>query len=160
MAMRAPMTNFRQGVCTMHTQASLTTSELKAQARNYRASQEADGHTVSHAQALEMVARFNGFRDWNTAAAILPHTQTIKFTIGQRISGRYLKQPFVGTILGIETIGAGDYQKLTLHFDTPVDVISFDSFSAFRQRVVATVDRNGVSPAKTSDGVPHLVLQL
>ena len=45
-----------------------------------------------------------------------------------------------------------------LGMDDPVDVVTFDSFSAFRQRVTATIDEHGVSPSKTSNGRPHMVL--
>jgi len=48
--------------------------------------------------------------------------------------------------------------QLTLQFDTPVDVVQFDSFSSFRSRVHGFVGPDGRSPRKTSDGVPHLVI--
>lgn len=48
--------------------------------------------------------------------------------------------------------------KLTIQFDEPVDVVTFDSFSALRHRVDATVTRNGISPSRTSDGEPHMVI--
>ena len=43
-------------------------------------------------------------------------------------------------------------------FDEPVDVVEFESFTGFRQRVTAMVGGDGVSWAKTSDGAPHLIL--
>ena len=49
--------------------------------------------------------------------------------------------------------------RMTLNFDEPVDVVTFDSFSAFRQRVNCTVDETGRTAAKTSDGRPHLELE-
>jgi len=139
--------------------SSLTTSDLKAEARQWREDQAEAGHPVSHSEALEMVARFHGFRDWNTASGVLPVTRRPRYAIGERVSGRYLKQPFTGTIIGVSALGAGDFTRLTIQFDEPVDVVAFESFSAFRQRVDGTVDRDGVSPAKTSDGVPHMVLE-
>lgn len=136
----------------------LTTTDLKAEAREYRASQLETGRSVTHAQSLEMVARFHGFRDWNTASGVLPVTRGPAYAVSQRISGTYLKQPFTGTIIGVAALGAGDMFRLTVHFDEPVDVVTFDSFSAYRQRVQATVNRDGVSPTRTSDGVPHLMI--
>ncbi|HWJ87424.1 MAG TPA: glyoxalase superfamily protein [Pelagibacterium sp.] len=136
----------------------LTTTDLKADAREYRASQLETGRSVTHAQSLEMVARFHGFRDWNTASGVLPVTRGPAYAVSQRISGTYLKQPFTGTIIGVAALGAGDMFRLTVHFDEPVDVVTFDSFSAYRQRVQATVNRDGVSPTRTSDGVPHLMI--
>ncbi|WP_332719411.1 glyoxalase superfamily protein [Pelagibacterium mangrovi] len=136
----------------------LTTTDLKNEAREYRATQLEAGQTISHAQALEMVSRFHGFRDWNTASAVLPVTRAPAFGVSQRISGTYLKQPFTGTVIGVAAMGAGDMFRLTVQFDEPVDVVSFDSFSAFRQRVQTTVTREGISPTRTSDGEPHMVI--
>jgi hypothetical protein len=55
---------------------------------------------------------------------------------------------------------SGGLHKLTIHFDEPVDVVTFESFSAFRQRVSAQIDENGVSPRRTSNGLPQLVLDI
>lgn len=136
----------------------LTTTDLKAEARQWRADQTAAGHPVTHTQALEMVARFHGFRDWNTASAVLPITRGPTYAIGQRVTGTYLSQPFTGTLIAAAALGAGDHFRLTVQFDTPVDVVRFESFSALRQRVVATVGRDGRSPSRTSDGTPHMVI--
>lgn len=136
----------------------LTTSDLKTEAREYRAAQLDAGRPISHAQSLEMVARFHGFRDWNTASGVLPLTRGPAYAVSQRIEGTFLKQPFAGTIIGVASLGAGDLFKLTIQFDAPVDVVTFESFSAFRHRVDATVNRNGISPSRTSDGEPHMVI--
>ncbi|RDE09878.1 hypothetical protein DVH29_04920 [Pelagibacterium lacus] len=136
----------------------LTTTDLKTEAREYRTAQVDAGRPISHAQSLEMVARFHGFRDWNTAAGVLPMTRGPVFAVSQRIEGVYLKQPFTGTIIGVAALGAGDMFRLTVQFDEPVDVVTFESFSAYRQRVNATVSRDGISPSRTSDGDPHMVI--
>ena len=136
----------------------LTTSDLKAEARSWRAEQAQAGHPVTNSQALEMVARFHGFRDWNTASAVLPATRAPAFAVGQAVKGTYLKQPFTGVIMAVAAMGGSNLFKITVQFDEPVDVVAFDSFSAFRHRVVATVNREGVSPSKTSDGAPHMVM--
>lgn len=136
----------------------LTTTDLKTEAREYRTAQVDAGRPISHAQSLEMVARFHGFRDWNTAAGVLPMTRGPVFAVSQRIEGVYLKQPFTGTIIGVAAMGAGDMFRLTVQFDEPVDVVTFESFSAYRQRVNATVGRDGISPSRTSDGEPHMVI--
>ncbi|WP_439331612.1 glyoxalase superfamily protein [Pelagibacterium lacus] len=136
----------------------MTTTDLKTEAREYRTAQVDAGRPISHAQSLEMVARFHGFRDWNTAAGVLPMTRGPVFAVSQRIEGVYLKQPFTGTIIGVAALGAGDMFRLTVQFDEPVDVVTFESFSAYRQRVNATVSRDGISPSRTSDGDPHMVI--
>ncbi len=50
--------------------------------------------------------------------------------------------------------------RVTLHFDQPVDVVTFEGLSNFRQRVSGLISREGVSAEKTSNGKPHLVLLL
>ncbi|WP_348763393.1 glyoxalase superfamily protein, partial [Hyphomonas atlantica] len=79
--------------------------------------------------------------------------------LGDHVFGRYLKQPFHGRVHAIRELAGGMGYEVTLHFDTPVDVVEFDSFSAHRQRVSAMVGSDGVSWAKTSDGVPHLIIE-
>jgi hypothetical protein len=136
--------------------SSLTTTDLKAEARDWRLEQAEAGHPVTHGQALEMIARFHGFRDWNTANGVLPVTRGPVFAIGQRVGGTFLKQPFKGTVIGVKSLGSGDLLRVTIQFDDPVDVVTFDSFSAFRHRVDAVVSRHGISPSRTSDGEPHM----
>ncbi|MBA1203235.1 VOC family protein [Pseudomonas capeferrum] len=46
--------------------------KAKQMAKSLRASLEARNHEVSHSTALELVARQLGYKDWNTAAALLP----------------------------------------------------------------------------------------
>jgi len=48
--------------------------------------------------------------------------------------------------------------SLTLRFDTAIDVVTSPLFSNMRRQINAVVDAQGVSPRKTSDGQPHLVL--
>jgi len=138
----------------------LSPESLKAEARVLRAEYSADGKSISHGEALERVAHAHGYRDWNTARACLPQRIGCPVTIGERVSGTYLKQPFTGTVLSVSILPGQQHFRIRIHFDAPVDVVTFDSFSAFRQRVFATVDPYGVSPAKTSDGEPHMRLML
>lgn len=131
---------------------------LKQQAKSLRTALERKGQPISHSTALELVAQQHGFRDWNTAYASAGNTPPIPFQIGQRVQGRYLNQPFNGEIIGAQRHTDGSHYDLTLRFDDAVDVITFDSMSNFRKQVRATVDTTGKSPAKTSDGTPHLIL--
>lgn len=137
---------------------------LKAQARRLRETLAAGGTTLGHAQSLELVARQLGYRDWNTlhAAADRPRPNRPRppVALGDRVSGRYLGQPFAGVVRALRELHGGGLYELTLQFDDPVDVVTFESFSSFRQRVTATVDANGVSPRRTSNGAPHLQLDL
>ncbi len=144
------------------TTAYPTIEELKSQAKRLRQAMETRGTAISHSAALELVAQQHGARDWNTLSALAtrPNEEPIAaLSVGAQVRGRYLNQAFSGKILALSAHGGG-LHKITIHFDEPVDVVTFESFSAFRQRINAQVDGNGVSPRKTSNGVPHLVLDI
>ncbi|SON57172.1 hypothetical protein HDIA_3631 [Hartmannibacter diazotrophicus] len=133
---------------------------LKAQARRLREDAWDAGGELTHAQALEQIAHAYGYRDWNTVMGVAGNRMPgPPVEVGQRVGGHYLGQAFEGTVIGLSMTGDGRYH-LTLHFDEPVDVVTFESFSAFRQRVNATIDPVGLSPAKTSNGRPQLQLRL
>lgn len=145
----------------MNGSSSLPSLEtLKDQAKALRTRLEAAGTPVSHSQALERLAHEYGYRNWNTLhAAIGNRPPVAPVELGARVRGRYLGQAFKGRVIGVQIVAPGRY-RLTLDFDEPVDVVSFDSFSAFRRRVSCTVDVNGVTAEKTSNGRPHLRLDL
>lgn len=132
-------------------------SGYKAQARRLRDDLASRGTTVSHSAALELVARQHGARDWNTLRARA--TAPTPLALGDRVSGHYLSQPFAGVVHGLERMARSTCLRVTLHFDEPVDVVRFDSFSSFRQRVSAVIGADGRSLSKTSDGVPQLVVR-
>lgn len=135
-----------------------TIAQAKQRAKIMRKDLFSRGIKISYGQALERVAVEIGYRDWNTAVARLSNEPPFRIQVGDTVSGAYLKQPFTGQVLAVREIGGGSHYEVTLHFDEPVDVVSFDSFSAFRQRVNVTVDDRGVTPSKTSDGEPHMVI--
>ena len=129
---------------------------LKAEARALRDERMLAGTPLGQGQALEEVARQHGYRDWNTASASLPERVAIPLQVGQRASGTYLGQPFAGIVLGMQLLADMQHCEVTVKFDKPVNVSKFDSMVIPRQRVRATVDANGVSMARTSDGEPHM----
>ena len=132
---------------------------LKDQAKRLRSALEKTDDPVNHSRALELVAQQYGFRDWNTLSAALGNgPEGREIALGDTVSGNYLKQPFSGEVVGLQRLSAGR-RRLTIQFEKPVDVVSFESFSAFRKRVTVVVDQNGRSLEKTSDKVPHLVIQ-
>jgi len=133
-----------------------STDVLKAQAKLLRADLAANGKTLSHGAALEMIAHQWGARDWNTLSACAP-SPSHGWTPGDRVSGTFLGQRFKGAVKAAQLSASGMW-SLTLRFDTPVDVVTSAHFSNMRQQVNAVVDSDGVSPRKTSDGQPHLVL--
>ncbi|MFD1509373.1 glyoxalase superfamily protein [Lacimonas salitolerans] len=136
-----------------------TRAQLKQQARRLRETMTQGGTPLSHAAALEALARQWGFRDWNTLSAAAPETSgpTPRWQIGQRVSGLYLGQPFAGRIKAVDQ-ASGGFWRLVLVFDAPVDVIPFAGLSNLRRQVRCTVNGQGVTPEHTSDGQPHVVL--
>ncbi|MBY4607690.1 hypothetical protein K6M90_08485 [Rhizobium sp. 9T] len=137
--------------------------ELKAQAKRLRQAMSDRGTALTHSAALEMIARQHGARDWNTLAALAAKPNAAAKTplfVGAHIRGRYLNQPFTGEVLALSALPGGELHRITIHFHEAVDVVTFESFSAFRRRVSAQIDADGVSPRKTSNGVAHLVLDL
>ena len=134
---------------------------LKDQARRLRAGLDADGMPIAHSKSLELLARQYGYKDWNTLhAAAGNRPPAAPVTPGERVRGSYLGQRFEAEVIGVARLAAPGRFRITLHFDQPVDVVTFDSFSAFRQRVSCTVDRIGKTAEKTSDGRPHLELDI
>jgi hypothetical protein len=120
------------------------------------------GDVISHSTALELIAKQYGMRDWNTLSALaakMNNDTKLPLAIGATISGRYLNQAFIGKILTIAERSDGLYE-ISIHFDKPVDVVTFESFSAFRQRITALVDHTGISPRKTSNGLSQLILDI
>ena len=133
--------------------------QAKARARELRAERAARGNTISHSESLELVAAELGYRDWNTASARLSNEPDVPLQVGDEVAGRYLKQPFQGRVLSVREIGGGAVFEVTIRFDAPVDVVEFDSFSNLRTQVNVTVSAGGVSTFRTSDGVPHMVVE-
>lgn len=131
-------------------------ASLKAEARVLRGERASSGTPLSHGAALEEVARRHGYRDWNTAVAALPERFVTPVQVGQRVKGSYLGNPFVGLVIGLELVPP--YYRVTVKFDQPVNVSKFASMVHHRQRVTATIDVRGISPAATSDGEPHMRL--
>ncbi|MEM7056754.1 MAG: glyoxalase superfamily protein [Pseudomonadota bacterium] len=134
----------------------LSLSDLKTQAKSLRAALTAAGQPVSHSQSLELMAKQHGFRDWNTLHARVGNAVRPGFALNQRVEGTYLGQPFRGEIIGIRAMASNTRFSLTLRFDDPVDVITFEGMTNFRSQVQMVVGSNGVSAEKTSDGAPHL----
>ena len=134
---------------------------LKSQAKRLRATLNESGHPITHSQSLEMVAGQMGYRDWNTLHAAAGNGPVdTPLEIGKRVRGVYLGQSFEGKVIAIAQRQAADRHRVTIHFDEPVDVVTFDSFSSFRQRVSCTLTNDWVSPEKTSDGQPQMRLYL
>jgi len=134
---------------------------LKDQAKRLRAKLTADGKAIGHSEALEALAHQYGYKDWNTLHATVGNRPPVSpVALGTRVSGHYLGQPFEGTVLGVQILATPGRFRLTLDFDAPVDVVTFDSFSNFRKRIVCVVDSKGKTAERTTNGQPQLQLKL
>jgi len=132
---------------------------LKAQAKRLRAKLENEGNVISHSVSLELVAHQLGYKDWNVLHAAAGNRQNDNpLYIGERVTGVYLGQPFTGEVISITRRQMPGRTRVTFHFDEPVDVVSFSSFSAFRQRVSCTLDQNFRTVEKTGNGLPQMCL--
>ena len=141
----------------MQTNSALpSVTQLKAEARLLRRHSKAQGQPISHSTALERIAQYYGFRDWNTLSARASNAPELQ--VGMQVEGSYLGQPFTGYVHGLTACGSNGHRRITLQFDSPVDVVQFDSFSSWRQRVSAVIDADDRSPQKTSNGLPHLTV--
>ena len=135
-------------------------TDLKAQAKRLRAAlPSGNGQVPTHGQTLDLIARQYGYRDWNTLFAAKGNQPDLSLSPGDKVSGTYLHQAFTGTLVSVSRIGTDGWLRVAIDFDTPVDVVAFDSFSAFRKRINATIGPDGHTVEKTSDGQPHLVLK-
>ena len=133
-------------------------NEAKAFARSLRRDMATNGEHITHARALEITAQRMGFKDWNTLAARLGPRATFHPQLGDKLRGIYLKQPFAGELISVSSLNNGSHFQVTIKLDKPVDVVQFESFSALRYRLNATLDNRGLSPARTSNGEPQMII--
>jgi hypothetical protein len=135
-------------------------STLKSEAKALREDRARTGAPLGHGAALEEIARRHGYRDWNTATAMLPERVAVPVQVGQRTRGTYLGNPFTGLVIGLKLLPDMQHYEVTVKFDQPVNVSKSALMGPiYRQRVRATVDIHGVSLSHTSDGEPHLRLR-
>ena len=107
---------------------------LKVEASQLRETARSAGTPISQSEAYERLAGWYGRRDWNTLRALsLRNASAAPVIVGQRVQGRYLNQPFHGTVLGLHQ--QGESYRVTLQLDEPVDVVEFESFSNFRSEL-------------------------
>ncbi|WP_368188167.1 glyoxalase superfamily protein [Aestuariibius sp. HNIBRBA575] len=134
--------------------------DLKTQAARLRSTRIETGCPTTHSQSLELIAKSYGLRDWNTLRAKAAQTDhTPGYKPGQRLRGLYLGHAFEGTVLYADPL-PGHKHRLTIKFDTAIDVVTSQHFSSFRRRITKVVSKQGRTLEKTSDGQPHLILTL
>ena len=133
--------------------------EAKKLAKVLRTKLAENGMEISHSKSLELVAEQHGFRDWNGMYASFGNRPKQEWQRGDRVSGRYLGQTFEGEISNVKQIGDGWY-RIGFKFDKPVDVVTFEGMSNFRSRTSQVIGPDGMTLEKTSDGKPHMVLDI
>lgn len=126
-----------------------TSSDYKTHAKRLRDALAADGIAVSHGKALELVARQNGVRDWNTLAAsqngAADATSGAPFNVGDHVEGTFNDSPAQGRVIGLaETIKPALW-RVTVQFDPPVNASTSRHFTAERRRVEMVVGADGRS---------------
>ena len=136
-----------------------TPSVVKRHAKQLREDLASEGAKISHSEALETVAHRHGFRDWNAFHAAIRDRTPEGWYAGGRVKGRYLSQPFAATVLSAEQLRPGWF-RLVLDLDEAVDVVRFESFSNLRKRIRVVVGPDCHSKERTSDGEPHLALEI
>ncbi len=123
---------------------TLTSDNLKLQARRMRDYFAEKNIDISHSSALETLAKQHGFKDWNILSATL-NRQSKKIPwpgLEDKISGSYLGHAFTGKILKVQTARMENNRRYTILFDEPIDVVSSKHFSNFRQRINCILDQN------------------
>lgn len=136
-----------------------TLQAAKELARSLRDRRAAKGQPLGHSQALEEIAQDYGFRDWNALHAAMSAADQRSWQAGDRVSGRYLGQPFDATIRTSEATGSGWF-RVVLDLDEAVDAVRFESFSNLRKQIRAELGPKGFSKERTSDGTPHVEIAL
>jgi len=79
--------------------------------------------------------------------------------VGDRVRGRYLSHPFTARVVSVARPRPG-WLRLELHLDQAVDVVASESFSNYRTRIRGVVGPKGHSAERTSDGQPHLQIEV
>lgn len=136
----------------------MTIDNAKVQAKALRAALQMQATVISHAQALELIAKQHGAKDWNTLyARLVLRNGPLELALNDRVRGRYLGQPFTVQVIGLS--GPANYLQISVRFDTPVDVARFEGFSNLRRQIKATINEQDRSHRYTSDGEPQLIVE-
>jgi hypothetical protein len=124
-----------------------TVPGYKAAAKRLRAALAEDGIAVTHAKALELVAKQNGVRDWNTLAAqpAAEPNGTTPFAVGDKVAGTFNGRDARGRIIGLEETIKPDLWRVTVAFNPPVNAATSQLFTAERRRVQMVVGADGRS---------------
>lgn len=124
-----------------------TSSDYKTHAKRLRDALAAEGIAVSHGKALDIVARQNGARDWNTLSARAGAATDVAppFSVGDHVEGAFNGSPAHGRVIGLAETIKPDLWRVTVKFSPPVDASTSANFQAERTRVEMVVGADGRS---------------
>jgi hypothetical protein len=99
-------------------------SDYKSHAKRLRDALAAEGIAVSHGKALDLVARQQGARDWNTLSAEAKGAQlpakhpgaTAPFSVGDAVEGTFKNRPAQGRVIGLAETIKPDMWRVTVNF--------------------------------------------
>ncbi|MCH2078226.1 MAG: glyoxalase superfamily protein [Rhodobacteraceae bacterium] len=131
-------------------------AEAKELAKTLRTQRESEGQKLGHAQALE---QDHGFRDLNAMHAAITAAGQVGWQVGDHATGKYLGQPFAATVKSSEARGSGWF-NVVLDLDEAVDAVRFESFSNLRKQIRVELGPKEFSREQTSDGSPHVQIDL
>ena len=135
-----------------------SSDQLKAQVKRLRVAMAEKQTPITQSMALETVARQWGYRDWNTLSAATKSDALRGWSVGQPVAGTYLGHMFQGKLEAVRAANSG-FWYVTVVFNEAVDVVTSSAFSSFRKQVNVVLNADGVTHAKTSEGVPHMELR-
>lgn len=143
----------------------------KTRAKRLRATLAEQGHTISHSESLEAIAKTEGYRDWNTYSALFKtvseelsartneHMQ-YPLHVGDTISGTFRGIRFAGRLLKLEETITPGVWRAKLHFETPVKLPAHDALNLTRQRVSCMLNASGVSVNLKGKPDGHITLDM
>ncbi len=134
--------------------------DLKAEAKRLRAALAESGRPASHGEALEILARSKGYRNWNTLhAAAGNRPPEPPLAVGQTVSGAYLGHRFRAEVIAVAARRDGGF-RVTVVFDEPLNVSAFESMRIERRRVSANIRSDGKTVERIAGGVPQMAIDL
>lgn len=134
-------------------------ARLKHQAGRMRARAAAKGEAMSQAEALEKLARMLGHRDWNTLHAAAGRTpEGAPVQTGDKLRLRYMGVPAEGRVRSVQDGAEAGLWRVVIDLPAPLSIPTAEGIDLTRRRLHGDVDEKGRSPARRSDGTPHLDL--
>ncbi|WP_321389251.1 glyoxalase superfamily protein [Emcibacter sp.] len=131
---------------TMMTMTIPSADVLKQQASRLRDHLAGKNIDISHADALEAVAKQYGCKNWNVLSAMAKREKPENWlAIGDRVQGSYLGNAFSGQVIKQNLCDMASARNYSIRFDEPVDVVKSEHFSGFRQQVSMTLNKEGRS---------------